>query len=216
LDRSSLLDSRLILALDFPQANVKDILEGLKGLVVGVKVGFPLALELGWEGIEQLISKFPDYYWMADFKLADIPDIVSHILKRFERIGFDSAIIHLFTGHRTYDVSLELIGVAGMSHPEAWLVRENFMKLLESASLLRIQGIVVGATRPEMIREARRKLPTIRIFSPGIGFQGARPGSALQAGANYEIVGRSILRSDDPIKAAEEIVRAQRGVLHGC
>lgn len=184
-------------------------------MVVGVKVGFPLALTMGWSGIEELVKEHPEYYWIADFKLADIPDVVESILTRFQEMGLDAAIIHLFTGHRRYQLKLDLIGVAGMSHPQARLIRANFMKLLEEAELLKIGGIVVGATRPEMIREARKRLPDMLIFSPGIGFQGANPGSALEAGASFEIVGRSILRSPDPVKTAEKIVEAQRGVLHG-
>ncbi len=191
------------------------ILDGLKNLVAGVKVGFPLSLLIGWEGISELVRKHPEYYWIADFKLADIPDVVQHILGKFEEMNLDGAIIHIFTGHRKYDSRLDLIGVAGMSHPEAKLIRENFVKLLEMADLLDTWGIVVGATRPEMVREARRRLPKVKIFSPGVGFQGAKPGSALKAGADFEIVGRSILRSEDPVKAAEEIVSAQRGVIHG-
>ncbi len=206
------MNSRLILALDFPSGDLDSILNSLKNLVAGVKVGFPLSLAVGWEGISEIVRKHPEYYWIADFKLADIPDVVQHILGKFEDMKMDGAIIHLFTGHRRYDSRLDLIGVAGMSHPEARLIRENFIKLLEMADLLNVWGIVVGATRPEMIREARRRLPNVRILSPGVGFQGARPGSALEAGADFEIVGRSILRSEDPVKAAESIVEAQRGV----
>ncbi len=205
----------MILALDFPSGDLDELLKGLEDYVVGVKVGFPLALAIGWEGVGELVSRHEQYYWIADFKLADIPDVVEHILSRFEGMGMDAAIIHLFTGHRRYETGLELIGVAGMSHPQARLIRENFVKLLEEARMLDVMGIVVGATRPEMIREARRRLPDTLIFSPGVGFQGARPGSALEAGASFEIVGRSILRSEDPIKAARSVVEAQRVILHG-
>ncbi len=204
------MDSRLILALDFPSGDLDNILNSLKDLVAGVKVGFPLSLMIGWEGISEIVKRYPEYYWIADFKLADIPDVVRYILRKFEDMNMDGVIIHLFTGHKRYDSKLDLIGVAGMSHPEARLIRENFIKLLEIADLLNIWGIVVGATRPEMIREARRRLPKVRIFSPGVGFQGAKPGSALEAGADFEIIGRSILRSKDPVKAAEGIVKVER------
>ncbi len=190
-------------------------MEGLKDYAIGVKVGFPLALAVGWEGVGELARRHDQYYWIADFKLADIPDVVQHVLERFADLGMDAAIIHLFTGHRRYGTDLGLIGVAGMSHPQARLIRESFVKLLEEARLLEVEGIVVGATRPEMIREAKRRLPDIPIFSPGVGFQGAEPGSALKAGASFEIVGRSILRSEDPIDAARRVVEAQRVVLHG-
>jgi orotidine-5'-phosphate decarboxylase len=190
-------------------------LSELRDLAVGVKVGFPITLSLGFDGIRELMRDFPDYYWIADYKLADIPEVVQYVLKGLEQEGFDASIIHLFTGHRRYDVGMELIGVVAMSHPEAKFFRGNFEKLLDEAELLGVDGIVVGATRPEMIREARRRLPNVRIFSPGVGAQGAEPGSAIAAGADFEIVGRSILGSENPRLEAMRVVEAQRGVIHG-
>ncbi len=178
-------------------------------------MGLPLTLSLGFDGLTELLRDFPSYYWIADYKLADIPEVVQHVISRLEDVGFDASIIHLFTGHRRYETKMDLIGVAAMSHPEAKFFRGNFIKLLEEAELLGIEGIVVGATRPEMVREARRRLPEVRIFSPGVGAQGAEPGSAIAAGADFEIVGRSILRSDDPLMEAKKVVEAQRGVIHG-
>lgn len=215
INRVSSLDSRLILALDFPPRRIRELLEELKGLAVGVKVGFPLTLSLGFDGVRELLREFPDYYWIADYKLADIPEVVQHVISRLEDMGFDASIIHLFTGQRKYQTRMDLIGVAAMSHPEAKFFRGNFIKLLEEADLLGIEGIVVGATRPEMIREARRRLPNVRIFSPGVGAQGAEPGSAIAVGADFEIVGRSIVKSDKPIEEAIKVVEAHRGVIHG-
>ncbi len=206
------MNSRLILALDFHKVEPGEILSELEGLAVGVKVGFPLALEVGWGGLRSLVREFPDYYWIADFKLADIPDVTSHVLSKFADWGFDAAIIHLFTGHRRYE-GIDVIGVAGMSHPESHIVRGNFTKLLDQAYLLKVMGIVVGATRQEMIREARKRLPEALIFSPGVGFQGAKPGEALKAGADFEIVGRSITLSEDPRGAAEQVVEMERESL---
>lgn len=203
------------MALDFPSKGVKELLVALRDLAVGVKVGFPITLSMGFDGVGKLVREFPEYYWIADYKLADIPEVVQHIIGHLEGMGFDATILHLFTGHRNYETAMDLIGVAAMSHPEAKLFRRDFIRLLEEAELLGIEGIVVGATRPEMIREARRRLPGVRIFSPGVGAQGAEPGSAIAAGADLEIVGRSILRSEDPIEEAMRIVEAQRGVIHG-
>ncbi len=41
------------------------------------------------------------------------------------------------------------------------------------------------------------------ILSPGVGFQGGDAGKALAAGADYLIVGRSIIGSKDPVKTVE-------------
>lgn len=72
-------------------------------------------------------------------------------------------------------------------------------------------GIVVGATRPEMIRECRAYIEDahmhVAIFSPGSGAQGGDPSAALSNGADYIIVGRSILGADDPAREASRLAR---------
>jgi orotidine-5'-phosphate decarboxylase len=62
-------------------------------------------------------------------------------------------------------------------------------------------GAVVGGTCPQKIREVRALLQEqVPVYSPGIGVQGGNVVHALQAGATYLIVGRSILYGDDPVK----------------
>ena len=62
-------------------------------------------------------------------------------------------------------------------------------------------GVVVGATVPEKIREINEILEDkIPIYSPGIGAQGGKAISASNAGANYLIVGRSITLDKNPKK----------------
>jgi len=51
------------------------------------------------------------------------------------------------------------------------------------------------------------------IISPGVGAQGAPFGSAIRAGADYEIVGRAIYASQDPAAAAHAAVEEQRKAL---
>ncbi|GBC72746.1 Orotidine 5'-phosphate decarboxylase [archaeon HR04] len=72
-------------------------------------------------------------------------------------------------------------------------------------------GIVVGSTRPEMIRECRAYIEdahmNVAIFSPGSGAQGGDPSAALSNGADYIIVGRSILNADDPVREASRLAR---------
>jgi orotidine-5'-phosphate decarboxylase len=76
------------------------------------------------------------------------------------------------------------------------------------AASCRVDGIVVGATFPEMIRTCKESHPDLPVFSPGVGVQGGSAGDAVSAGSDYLIVGRSILESDDPVRAAAEL-RAQ-------
>ena len=71
--------------------------------------------------------------------------------------------------------------------------------LLKYAKDARADGLVVGATRPSIIREiASAKLAP--IFSPGFGSQGGDLSEASKNGVDYFIVGRSITKSSEPSK----------------
>ena len=82
-------------------------------------------------------------------------------------------------------------------------------KLFEVINRIQPWGVVLPATIPEVIKEGRNELSKgLKILAPGVGAQGALPGDALCAGANYEIVGRLITRSSKPREAAESVLKA--------
>ncbi len=201
-------NSRLILAVDRPASS--DLIEALSDLVVAVKVGLPLIFEIGLDAAAEIRSE----YRIADIKMADVPFINSILVEKLLNKGFDCVIAHIFPFSLEEPVKLvhqmgrDMIGVLVMSHG-APLLEENVEKMLSYGIDVGIDGLVVGATRPEQIRRVR-ELTDLPIISPGVIKQGAPPGEALRYGADFEIVGRAILSSEDPVKAAEEIVRRER------
>jgi orotidine-5'-phosphate decarboxylase len=74
-------------------------------------------------------------------------------------------------------------------------------------------GVVVGATYPEKIREIHEILrENVPIYSPGIGVQGGAAETALKAGARYLIVGRDITLAQKPRETVEKLCSAIRQV----
>jgi orotidine-5'-phosphate decarboxylase len=74
-------------------------------------------------------------------------------------------------------------------------------------------AIVVGATRPEIVRRVRKIVgPKMIILSPGVGAQGGDARKPIEAGATYLIVGRSIYTSSSPSQAAEAINDAVKSI----
>ena len=68
-------------------------------------------------------------------------------------------------------------------------------------------GAVVGATVPEKIKEIHKILgDKIPIYSPGIGAQGGKAISALNSGASYLIVGRSITLAKNPNETVKTLI----------
>jgi orotidine-5'-phosphate decarboxylase len=201
-------------------------LEELLRRFAGVKIGLPLLLERGPEEV-RAINRVADRLGImkvADFKLADIGDVMAKSLEGIKKLGFDVAIAHAFVGvrgglevlvNRARDLGIRVALVVSMSHEGSReFYDRNLREFLEIARNLGVWGLIAPATRPQVIRECRRFLGgTFKILSPGVGVQGAEFGSAICAGADYEIVGRYVLRSPDPVRAASEVVElvAQRG-----
>jgi orotidine-5'-phosphate decarboxylase len=78
--------------------------------------------------------------------------------------------------------------------------------LAQLAVLVDAAGVVAPATRPERIRLVRSVIGDRTIISPGVGIQGGSALEAILAGADYLIVGRSIIDADDPKENAESII----------
>lgn len=223
----------LIVALDPPAglgdplAWSLDVARQVRSVVQGFKIGLPFVLSAGLSGVEQLSRVVDGGMLIADLKLADIGYVMSLSTSLLARAGVDSVIAHAFVGYEdalrelkeTCSVlGLKLVLVVAMSHRGAgevmWRV---FDSLLDVAARVGPWGIVVPATNPGLVRKARERLgSSVKILSPGVGAQGAEPGEALCAGADYEIVGRSITLSSKPFEAAVKILEEQRERLKLC
>jgi orotidine-5'-phosphate decarboxylase len=87
----------------------------------------------------------------------------------------------------------------------------QYISFAEKALKWKADGVVVGATYPEKIKEIRSVLKeVVPIYSPGIGPQGGAAETALKAGASYLIVGREITLAEDPAAKIEKMKLALR------
>jgi orotidine-5'-phosphate decarboxylase len=92
----------------------------------------------------------------------------------------------------------------------AAMVAENAPRLGGESGLSGV-GAVVGATAPQHMGRLRELMPDSIFLIPGVGAQGGKPeelGPALAADRPASILvaaSRSIARSDDPAKAADEL-----------
>ena len=79
------------------------------------------------------------------------------------------------------------------------------------------EGVVCSVHECAIVRKV---VPEVQVFTPGIRNQGqpshdqarvASPTAAVAAGADYLIVGRSVIGADDPVEAAETLLAEIRG-----
>lgn len=190
------------------------------------KIGLPLVIKAGLATIQR-VKETSGKPVIVDLKLADIGDIMVQVLLQLADHGADAVIAHGFVGvgdgveklvNAASELGVKVILVVAMSHrgSERYMDK-HFEELLVDALELGVHGVVVPATRLHLVKRARKVVGgKAKIYSPGVGAQGAKPGSAICSGADYEIVGRYITRSPNPGKAAEEVYLAQLEAVRTC
>jgi len=213
-------DSRLVVALDIRSPRwslewLKNFVEETSEDIVGIKIGIPSILSFGLEGISEVVNGYREVIWIADMKLADIGYVGRLIVDEISSAGFDALIMHGFVGFEkgvgdtivyASDKGLSPILVAAMSHPggEEYLNRVSGDILMKSLDYP-VEGYILPATFTRYIRFYREVIGDRVILSPGVGAQGAEPGSAIENGADLEIVGRLIYMDESPISRVREL-----------
>jgi len=220
------LDDRNLYLLE--KKTIKNI-KTLGKYLCAVKFNFHLLLPLGEKNIKKInqVAHDSGLQTIADIKLNDIGNTNIMTLQRLWQSGFDAVIANPIMGPENLSELVKnahsnnkgVITLVHMSHTGAKLgyglriqspntkkmsnLHELFLKWSYS---LHVDGIVVGATVPKLIELSRKKVKgRLEIYSPGVGIQGGNPKDALDAGANYLIVGRTILNSKNPQLEAQNL-----------
>jgi len=232
LSQISKKNGKIILANDYDSSvtnlEIKTIqnIKKLHPYLCGIKLNFHLLLPLGFKEISK-INKFAHNYGLqtiADIKLNDIGNTNKVTTEHLWNLGFDAVIANPIMGlsslkqlvRSSHKENKGVITLCHMSAPEAKLSYDMEIKLgkkqhlyqlfLDWAIASKVDGIVVGATFPEIIQYCNHKAGTkLDIFSPGIGTQGGSAKEAISAGTDYLIVGRTILDAKNPVNVSKEL-----------
>ncbi len=218
--------SPIVLALDtrprgnqrLPELAVR-IIDTVQHHICAIKMNFHILLPLSASEIFQ-INKLAHSFGLqsiADIKLNDIEATNDVAVEQLVKMGFDAIIANPFIGKNTLTSLVQkahkeyagIIALVYMSHPEAnegfglkIQGRGLYKMFFERAATANADGIVVGATQDKILEEIRGRLP---VYSPGVGAQGGDPEQAIRNGADYLIIGRSIVEAKQPAKVAREI-----------
>jgi orotidine-5'-phosphate decarboxylase len=203
-------ESRLILALDvIDEDKALEVSKSVAGVVDAIKVGYPLVLSCGMDMITK-IAELSEV--ICDFKVADIPNTNRLIVERIIEKGASGVIAHGFVGRDSIEACVKAANgkdvyvVVEMSHKGGV---EFFQPLTEKLAKLAVEvgatGVIAPATRPERIKFIRGLVGELKILTPGVGAQGGSAAQAIEAGADYVIVGRSIYQAENPRDVAEQI-----------
>jgi orotidine-5'-phosphate decarboxylase len=220
---------RIIVALDFPsQDEARAMAARLKGRVGVFKIGVELVYSGGLDLARELIDEGESVF--LDLKLLDIGHTVMRATSAVARLGASFLTVH-GVDEKTMnaavegrgDSSLKLLGVTVMTNlDQADLNQQGINDLSPSELAIRraamasqcgFDGVITSGHEAVKIREAigGDRL----IITPGIRPAGAdvgdqtrvmTPAKALQAGADYLVIGRPITQAEDPVVAVETIV----------
>ncbi len=226
---------RLIVALDVPSVpEALSIVADLDGLVSFFKVGLHLQVRPGIEGLlESLGDGGKDIF--LDYKLGDIGETM-----RGGVAGAAARRVRFLTIQGSGDLTEEHVAaaVSGKAGGLPRVLRVTLLTSLGEADARAAYGKSVSELVMERARQAKawccdgiiasgREAKAIKqelgaeflVVTPGIRPSGAAvgdqkrvvtPGQAIEAGADYLVVGRPIVKSADRRAAAEAIIKEMK------
>ncbi len=226
--------SRIILALDL--IDNPDLYEAtlrtislLEEHICAVKLNFHLILPLSRSELKQVNQLAHSFglQSIADVKLNDIPSTNELAITHLSKMGFDAFTVNPFIGPegleatviQAHGIQCGIIALVYMGHPGARfgfgsnLLESNnhstpiYRKFFEYAINSQADGVVVGANQIKILKEISCRADKIPIYSPGVGVQGGDVKKAAKNGTEYFIIGRTIIHSEDPVRAVSRLLK---------
>lgn len=206
----------------------KQIIDATKDLVVAYKpnTAFYEAMgSKGWESLAKTLAYIPkDIFTIADAKRADIGNTSRMYASAFfEQMNFDAVTVAPYMGHDSVKPFLDFDGkwaiiLAATSNAGG----SDFQPLKIEDKTLYEQVIdtskqwgshentmyVVGATRPQALKEIRKQIPDHFLLIPGVGAQGGDLQTVCKNGINATCgllvnSSRGIIYADDSTQFAD-------------
>jgi orotidine-5'-phosphate decarboxylase len=223
-----------IVALDFPDAErAMTLVQTLDERCRFYKVGSELFTASGADIIQWLRDTGCDVF--LDLKFHDIPNTVAGAVRNVAKMGVRLTTVHASGGSKMLAAAVEAAGstcgvlavtiltsLDDAQLGEAWGrervdVENEVLRLAEMARSAGVHGIVCSGQEAAAVRA--RHGSALKLLVPGIRLPGdsagdqtriVTPASAVDAGATYLVIGRSVTAAKDP-RAAMQLVKDSLG-----
>ena len=227
------MSAEIIVALDIPSSDlIKPTVQQLPPDISFFKVGLELFIAEGADSLSWLQKNQKNIF--LDLKLHDIPKTVSNAVKSAGKYSVKLLTVHACGGSAMLRAAADAAAEFGENRPQVVAVttltslsqddltdigvsrqlKDNTLRLAELALKSGVDGLVcspleTAAFRKEFGPEPIIITPGVRPAGSDVGDQKRvmTPGEASKAGANYLVIGRPILKADDPSAAAQGILK---------
>jgi orotidine-5'-phosphate decarboxylase len=223
---------RILVALDTTDVDhAKALALTLSGHVGGIKIGKEFFTAHGPQGVREVAGDGRQPLFL-DLKFHDIPNTVAGALKSALALNPMILNVHAAGGAAMMKAAAAAVAEAGAERPLLIGVTvltslgdedlaeigvpssaaEQVVRLAKLAQVCGLDGVVCSPREIEMVRDAcgsdfKTVVPGIRPEWAAAGDQKRimTPRQAVDAGADYLVIGRAITGSDDPVGAAKRI-----------
>jgi orotidine-5'-phosphate decarboxylase len=220
---------KIIVPLDVPTANAaRELIEAIGGTVGFFKIGSQLFTAAGPAIVREVLDSGSKVF--LDLKYHDIPNTVRHGVESACALGVDMLTVHLSGGRAMCEAALFgrgksktlVLGVTVLTSltddalSEVGFrgsVQDEVLLLAELAKKVGITGLVASPHELILLRNQYRSafttvIPGIRPAWSESGDQKRTltPKEAVDAGADYLVIGRPIIASRNPKDAVTRII----------
>jgi orotidine-5'-phosphate decarboxylase len=230
------VERRIIVALDYPDAEAaRQFVARIRPGLCRLKVGKELFVAAGPDFVRELVGQGFDVF--LDLKFHDIPNTVAHACTAAAKLGVWMMNVHAAGGPRMLSAAREALEtLPNGTQPRPLLIAVTVLtsmggdelqaigvdataeqQVLRLAGLTRaagLGGVVCSALEAPVLRQAMG--PDFCLVTPGIRPAGSASGDqtriltplqAVQAGADYLVIGRPITQAADPLAVLESITQ---------
>ncbi|MGA1243130.1 MAG: orotidine-5'-phosphate decarboxylase [Candidatus Nanopelagicaceae bacterium] len=225
--------SQVILALDFSDmASTVEMINLTKEHIGIYKLGLEFYLAHGKSGVIEIQSRFTDIEVFLDLKLHDIPNTVAGACRSVADINPKFLTVHASGGSKMISAAssalpkVEITAVTILtSLDQEQMLAMGLSENIENLTLSLAKNAVNSGARaivssPQEVSLLRKHLgEKVTLITPGVRPSGAErddqerimtPRQAIDAGADFVVIGRPITKASDPKQAAEAITASLR------
>jgi orotidine-5'-phosphate decarboxylase len=224
---------KIIVALDVPsKKQALGLVEQLHNEISFFKIGLQLFTAVGPDVVREVLGAGAKVF--LDLKLYDIPNTVAHAVESAANLGVQMLTIHLSGGEAMVKAAvaarpkkMSILGVTVLTSLDETAIRalgisstieEQVSRLAKMGVAAGIDGLVVSPHEIEVLRPQFGH--DIELIVPGIRPSWSEtadqkrvmtPREALDAGADYLVIGRPIIAHSSPREAVAKIVAEIEG-----